>query len=188
MRLNAFLCLLLLIVASTASITKAGDISQSSPISSMLNPQAALNFEQLSATRDRPLFTSSRKAPQIAPPPPPIIAVAAPVAEPPPPPQILLAGVIVDRQGPRAMLRADPTAKIIAVRLGDDVSGWKVTDIEPQRMTLSLDDRAIDVSLFQSKDHPGGQPRHITHTAQQDRVFEINSAGVLRSHRINHPH
>jgi len=186
MRLVAFY-LFILAAVLTGSAIKAEETSQIKvSTSSMLNPQAAISFEELSATHEHPLFTPSRKAPVVIPPPPPI-AMEPPPAEPPAPPVIALSGVIVDENGPRAMLRTETAGKILPVRLGDDVSGWKVTAIDRQHITLALDERSMSVALFEPKDQTGSVQRH-THTAQEDRVFEVNSAGVLRSHRIHHTH
>jgi len=186
MRLFTFLYLVFGAACMPSAVSAEEALPSSQVPAAMLNP-AAFSFDQLAATRDRPLFTPTRKPPEVAP--PPVVAIEAPVAEPSPPspPQVYLAGVIVDENGPRAMLRTDAT-KVTPVRIGDEVSGWMVTMIGRQQLTLSLDDHSLIVSLFQSKDQTAILHRHASHTAQDDRVFEVNGAGVLRSHRIKHPH
>jgi len=184
--LVGLLCLVALLVLP-AHVKADDGLRMNKSSAPLQNPNAALSLEQLSATRERPLFTPSRKPPEIEPPPP--VYVAAPPAEepPPPPPRVLLAGVIVDENGPRAMLRTEAT-KIISVRIGDDVSGWKVTGIESRQITLSLDERSFVIALFQ----PGGPAealqRHASQTAQDDRSFTVNNAGVTQARHAKHPH
>jgi hypothetical protein len=141
------------------------------------NPAAVASLDRLAITRERPLFRPDRR-PLAA---PPKLAEAPPPPAPPAaPPQVSLSGVVVDEKGPRALLRSDPSGKIAPARLGDDIGGWRITEIEDQYMVMSLDDRTVRVSLF-AGDH-GGRKVAIVH--QSDRVFEVNAAGILRSHRV----
>jgi general secretion pathway protein N len=102
----------------------------------------AQSLDGLSATRDRPLFSPDRRPPAPPPPPPP-----APEAAPPAPPDVTLLGIVVDRERARAIVRSG-TAKIERVQIGDDISGWKVSQIEGRRLLLSLDDRLATFTLF----------------------------------------
>jgi hypothetical protein len=147
------------------------------------NPLAVHSLADLSATRDRPLFSPTRR-----PPPPPAVAAAEPPPPPAPPPSILFSGVIMDTKGALAIVRPSASARPIYVHVGDAVAGWKVGQIERRTMTLSLDGRTATFTLF-DHDKPAEQqqqvsqaPRH--HTA---RVLEVNAAGVLRSHRVETP-
>jgi hypothetical protein len=101
---------------------------------------AAQPLERLSATRDRPLLSPTRR-----PPAPPPIAVAAP---PPPPPAVTLLGVVMDGEDARAIIRTDVAARVMRVRIGDDVGGWKVGQIEAQRLVLLRDDRTATFTIF----------------------------------------
>jgi hypothetical protein len=49
--------------------------------------------------------------------------------------------------GSRAMVRANGD-KIVGVRIGDDIGGWKVTRIERRQIELSLADRAVSFAMF----------------------------------------
>jgi general secretion pathway protein N len=174
-------CMILAAMFAGLSSTHAEDAAVQTPVApqALANPVAATSFEQLSATREKPLFTPDRHLPVKL----PVVTQAAPPPPPPAaPPQVSLLGVVVDANGPRAVIRSDPAGKNVPVRLGDDVAGWRVTEIEGQRLVISLDDRSFAVKLFGS-DH-GGQPVPIVHP--QDRVLEVNAAGVLRAHRIHH--
>jgi hypothetical protein len=108
------------------------------------NPVAAQSLERLSATRERPLFSPTRRPP--APPPAPV-AISRPAPVPPPPPNVALFGIVTDAQGPFAMVRIG-AGKILRLRPGDDVAGWRVGAIEPRRLTLSNGARSASFDLF----------------------------------------
>jgi hypothetical protein len=109
------------------------------------SPLAAQPLDRLSATRERPLFSPTRR-PQ---PPPPVVA-AAPEPPPPPapPPNVALFGIVMDGDEARAVVRAGPAEKIMRVGIGDDVGGWKVAQIEGRRLVLSLDGRIATFMMF----------------------------------------
>jgi type II secretory pathway component PulC len=108
------------------------------------NPIAAQSLDHLSATLDRPLFSPSRTPP--APPPPPRVA-DAPVPTPPsPPPNLVLYGVVLDGETARAVVRANN--KTLRAQIGDDIDGWKVSQIEGRKVVLSLDGRLATFTLF----------------------------------------
>jgi hypothetical protein len=136
-------------------VTGANAQSQDQPTAILGNPLQALSLDRLSATRDRPLFSSDRRRP--APPPPPVERAPEPPAAPP---DVTLLGIVVDGERARAIVRLG-TAKIERVQIGDDISGWKISQIEGRRMLLSLDDRSATVTLFSRKaaDKPRDQPQ-----------------------------
>jgi hypothetical protein len=107
-----------------------------------VSPLAAQPLERLSNTRDRPLFSPTRRPP----PPPPVVAVAPP--PPPPPPDVALLGVVMDGEDARAVVRAGPAAKILRVGIGDDIGGWKVGQIEARQLVLLLDGRTATFTMF----------------------------------------
>lgn len=110
----------------------------------LANPIASRPLESLSATRDRPLFAPSRR-----PPPAPAASVVRAVeATPIPPPSVVLLGIVTEADEARAMVRTDASGKVVRARLGDEIGGWKVTQIEPRRLVLSIDDRSVSFSLF----------------------------------------
>jgi general secretion pathway protein N len=150
--LPAFACACALLAAGGITSGSAGEEDPSAAAAAAAariaaNPVAGELLENLSATRERPLFAATRRAP--APPPAPVVVQAAPPA-PPPPPSITLYGIVSDAEGTRAMLRTGTADKALRVRVGDSVEGWKVSEIEGRRLVLSLEDRSVAFTLFDS--------------------------------------
>jgi hypothetical protein len=107
-----------------------------------VSPLAAQPLERMSNTRDRPLFSPTRRPPA----PPPGVAVAPP--PPLPPPDVALLGVVMDGEDARAVVRAGPAEKILRVGIGDDIGGWKVGQIEARQLVLLLDGRTATFTMF----------------------------------------
>jgi hypothetical protein len=126
------------------------------------SPLAAQPLDRLSATRERPVFSPTRRPP---PPRPPVVAAPGP---PPPPPDVALFGIVMDGDEAHAVVRAGPTAKIMNVRVGDDIGGWKVAQIGGRRLILSLDDRIATFMMFAGNSATGA-PRTNQETQSADR-------------------
>jgi general secretion pathway protein N len=173
----AALAALLRLTSAHGEEAKQADRSSSAALK---NPLAVHSFGELTATRDRPLFSPTRR-----PPPPPASAEAEGPPPPAPPPAVLFSGVIMDTKGALAILRADASARATYVRVGDVVSGWKVGQIERRKLTLSLDGRSATFTLFDHDKSPVQQQQSAeVPRPQTARVLEVNAAGVLRSHRV----
>ena len=96
------------------------------------NPLWAIPMSKLSATRDRPLFTPSRR------PPPPTISAAP---EPPPPtmvkpvipesPSFKLVGTIIGEDNRIGIFMSETSKTTIRIREGEDDSGWTLRSIDP---------------------------------------------------------
>jgi hypothetical protein len=112
-----------------------------------LNPMAQQSLSHLSETRERPLFAQSRHKPM---PPPSPVRIAAPPHPPPMPPKVDLLGIVKTNQDMRAVLRMGSAEKVLHLRLGDVIGGWKVTEIAARHITLSLDDRTTSIALFEN--------------------------------------
>lgn len=111
------------------------------------NPLAIQSLEQMSATHNRPLFSSTRRPPPVAAAPP----AQEPEAPPPPqPPAVTLFGTVSDAQGRQAIVLA-PTDNIVRVRIGDEIEGWKVAAIEARQVVLSLADRSATFAMFKAR-------------------------------------
>ena len=119
------------------------------PATAAVSPLAARPLDGFSVTRDRPLFSPTRRPP--APPPPPPAAAAAPTP-PPPPPDVVLLGVVVDGEDAHAVVRTSADTKIRRLRIGDEIGGWKVGQIEARKLVLLLKDRTATFAMFSGKD------------------------------------
>jgi hypothetical protein len=133
----------------------AGD--PSSPQSSTVrdNPLAAWALKLLSDTRDRPLFSPSRRPP---PAPLPVAQLVAPEPEMPPPSIVLLA-IVRDGGLAQAVVRTAEADNAIRARVGDEIAGWRVTQIETRRLMLSSGDRSVSFALFAGMDRKGAASR-----------------------------
>jgi hypothetical protein len=149
--------------------------TQDSPAAAPSNPVAAQSLDQLSAILDRPLFSPTRRPPAPPPAPAPIVHAAEPPAPPPPPPNLVLFGVVMDGEGARAIVRAGADKKLVRAQIGDEIDGWKVSQIEGRKVVLSLDGRFATFTLF-SDDRgksesagasaPAGEPKNLQRQSQ----------------------
>jgi hypothetical protein len=64
----------------------------------------------------------------------------------------------MDGDEARAVVRAGPAEKIMRVRIGDDIGGWKVAQIEGRRLVLSLNGRIATFMMF-AGNSTNGVPR-----------------------------
>jgi general secretion pathway protein N len=102
------------------------------------NPLWRLPLKQLSATRERPIFSPSRR------PPPPAPAYVVPVAlkQPAKPreperPTIALAGTIIGTDGYRgAVFRDTSSQDVLRLRVGENYHGWVLLLITPREARL----------------------------------------------------
>jgi hypothetical protein len=122
---------------AAAPVAQAQIHSVTPPVS----PLAAQPLDRFSATRDRPLFSPTRR-----PPAPPVIVAAPP--PPPPPPNVALLGVVMDGEQAHAVVRTGPTEKVLRVSIGDDIGGWKVGQIEQRKLVLLLNGRTATFTMF----------------------------------------
>jgi len=129
-------------------------LGQSPEQPTITNPLEVQPLDRLSSTRDRPLFSPTRRP---TPPPPPPPPEQPPVAVAPQPPNLTLVGIVVDDEGARALIRSSAT-KADRVQIGDDIGGWKVAQIDGRRMVLALDGRFATFTLF-SNDNVQQPPR-----------------------------
>jgi general secretion pathway protein N len=121
-------------------------VAQDQPAALPVNPVAAQALDKLSTTLDHPLFSPTRRPP--APPPPPVAQAPPPPPPPPPPPNLVLFGVVMDGEGARAVVRTGADRKLLRAQIGDDIEGWKVSQIEGRKVVLSLDGRFVTFTLF----------------------------------------
>ena len=156
------------------SVAAAATADEQKP-TGLANPVAAQSLNQLSSTLDRPLFSPTRHPP--APPPPPVVPVAAPPPPPPPPPppNLVLYGVVIDGEGARAVVRSGADKKLLRAQIGDDIEGWKVSQIEGRKVVLSLEGRFATFTLFsddREKREAAGAPAPVGAPQNSDRQIQ----------------
>ena len=113
------------------------------------NPLWAIPLDNLRATRERPLFSASRR-----PPAPPVVA-AAPVEAPPPPPppsepekpQLALVGVVHGAAEDIGIFVNQMDQSVIRLRVGQDDHGWVVRAADLRAMTLQKDSQQVKLEL-----------------------------------------
>lgn len=154
-------------------------------------PLTSQPLESLSATRERPLFSPTRRPP---PPPPAIVQGPPPPPPPPPPPDVALFGIVMDGENTRAIIRAGPAAKVTRVGIGDDVGGWKVAQIEGRKLVLMLDGRLATFLMFTNKNASSARTDSAlqatdnkTQDATPQQPPNPQAAGAPPPHRERHP-
>ena len=118
--------------------------AQNSDGVTLSNPLAAQSMERLSAIVDRPLFSPSRRRA----PTPPLAQDPEPRVPPPPPPSLILSGVVMDGESARVVVLVGAEKRILRARIGDEIGGWTVSQIEGRKLVLSLDGRFATFTLF----------------------------------------
>jgi general secretion pathway protein N len=164
----AFFCLL---HWPGAIIASAGELESSAE--TLANPVAAQSLDQLSATLDRPLFSPTRRRPA----PSPVTQAVAPSApQQQPPPTLTLFGVAMDSEQARALIRTDRDKKMLRARIGDDIDGWKISQIEGQKVVLSLGERFVTLTLFDNDRMKAEAASKLPAETQQNAIYGGNRA------------
>jgi hypothetical protein len=112
------------------------------------NAVLAVPLSKLSVTRERPIFSPSRR-----PPPPPIVAavIAKPVerakpAEPENPPLILV-GTVVGEDSGIAVLVEQSTENVVKLRVNESHQGWTLQSIKGREVTFQKDRKSSILAL-----------------------------------------
>jgi hypothetical protein len=114
------------------------------------NPLWEIPLASLSNTRERPIFSPSRR------PPPPAVAATPPASEPPPPkppraerPQFALVGTVGGDDESFGIFVDQTTKVALRLRIGDDYQGWKLRSVQGREVTLERDKQTTILSLPQ---------------------------------------
>jgi hypothetical protein len=124
------------------------------------NPLWAVPLSQLPVTRDRPIFSPSRR------PPPAAIAAEPVLVKPPPrkkevePPQLSLVGTIASGDEGFGIFLDQSTKAGLRLKLGEDHQGWKLRAIRGPEVTMEKDEHEAVLALPQPG---GGQPTGEVH-------------------------
>jgi len=114
------------------------------------NPLWAIPLKSLSATRERPIFLPSRRAPA------PAVAAAyvePPKTAPPPPepdrPALRLVGVVTGTADGFAVFISDTTRDIIRLKTGEGHEGWILRSVKAREAVLEKNRRSAVIELPQ---------------------------------------
>lgn len=122
-----------------------------------------LSLDALSATRLRPLFSTTRR-----PPPAPEAMGARAVSAAPParpqPPDMVLTAVVIGTDVRMAVFKRPSEAKTQAVVAGGNIDGWTLTTIEPRQVVLQRDAEVVSLGLVKS---PGKAPATVVPAKQR---------------------
>ncbi len=117
------------------------------------NPLWSIPLSALSATRERPLFSPTRR-PSV----PPAVAVAAVAPRQQQPPQpaepeplhLVLVGTIVSESGSVGIFTEGANAATFRMQEGETRKGWRVSSIANREVTLTKGDRTTVVPLVKT--------------------------------------
>src|ERR1051326_4815127 len=125
-----------LMVPTASSNPPSTSLGNTEPLQFTMPPTAA--FAEIAA---RPVFNPSRR-----PIPPPVAPTAAPVAQPAPPPppppppiNLTLVGIMAGLEDRFALVRLGGAPTINTIFEGQDIGGWRVYLILPDRILLRTD-------------------------------------------------
>jgi hypothetical protein len=136
-------------VAPPVAATAAPASGEAAPTSA--NPLWAIPLSALTATRDRPLFSASRR------PPPPAVAPVAVVPAPPPPPppaepekpNLVLVGTIVGDANSFGIFIDQTSRTALRLKLGEQHEGWTLRSVQKREAMLVKDQQIAVVAMPQ---------------------------------------
>jgi hypothetical protein len=131
------------------------------------NPLWAIALETLSITRERPIFSSSRRPPL-----PAVVPVPEVKAPPPPPesppaerPQLSLVGTIASSDQSFGIFLDQATKSPLRLKVGEDFQGWKLLSILGREAILERDRETTILRLPQPDAEADGPVRVQAGTA-----------------------
>jgi hypothetical protein len=114
------------------------------------NPLWAIPLATLSNTRERPIFSPSRRPPIQTP-----VAIAKPAAPPPPPPPrverppLSLVGTVAGDSESFGLFVDRGTSTALRLKLGEDYQGWRLRNVRGRDVALERDQQTVVLSLPQ---------------------------------------
>lgn len=134
------------------------------------NPLWGIPLKALSNTRDRPVFSPSRR------PPPAIVAEPAeskPLPPPPPrkaeiePPPLSLVGTIAGGDESFGIFLDQSTKAALRLKIGDDFQGWRLRTISGREVTMEKDEQGALLTLPRPGSEDSGDIRLIPISAEK---------------------
>jgi len=137
-------------VTPPAAATVAAPPS-SEPAPTSANPLWAIPLSALTATRDRPLFSASRR-----PPAPAVVPVAVAPAPPPPPPpaepekpNLILVGTILGDANSFGIFIDQTSRTALRLKLGEQHEGWTLRSVQKREAMLIKDQQIAVIEMPQ---------------------------------------
>ena len=129
--------------AASALVVAAGLLCRA--VGALAAP-APKSLEDLQATRQRPLFSPTRRPPPVVP--APEVHVAVPQAPPPaPPPDLEVSGVIVGPDARSVIVHHAQDTTPTYLSVGSQIDGWTVSAIRSREVVLQHDTRSVTIGL-----------------------------------------
>ena len=131
------------------------------------NPLWGIPLKALSNTRDRPVFSPSRR------PPPAVVAEPAESKPPPPrraeiePPPLSLVGTIAGGDESFGIFLDQSTKAALRLKIGDDFQGWKLRTISGREVTMVKDEQGALLTLPRPGSEDSGDIRLIPISAEK---------------------
>lgn len=125
------------------------------------NPLWAIPLSVLSGTRERPIFSVSRRPPPqavTALPAPEPVKVPPPQPAPPEVPRLVLVGAVGNGDAGIAVFVDQSTRGIIRLKIGEAHSGWVLRKVRGRETTLEKDKATVLLALPQPRDAQGVLP------------------------------
>lgn len=124
------------------------------------NPLWAIPLGALTATRDRPLFTPTRRPPPPVMPNAPVAVMPASPDAPSPAPEVrvalILIGTVANATDGMALFTDPNTREVVRLRLGDVVAGWTLDAVRNREVTFRKGD--LDDTLTMAADPASATP------------------------------
>jgi general secretion pathway protein N len=133
----------LLLFSTSAALSADAPAQVKGPDGKLSNPLAAQSIERLSAIVDRPLFSPNRRGV-----PTPPVNRAPETGTSPPPPNLVFSGAVLDGTSAHVVVLVGAERRALRAQIGDEIGGWKVSEISGRTLVLSRDGRFATFSLF----------------------------------------
>jgi general secretion pathway protein N len=137
------------------------------------NPLWAMPLKQFSITRERPIFSPSRRPPAPA----STVTVAKVIAPPKPKepeqPRLSLVGTIISDEDSFGIFVDQATKAVLRLRVGEDFQGWKLQGVKGREVTFQKNQQSFVVALPQ----PGLSQPSVTvreEAAVDNRLVPVN--------------
>jgi hypothetical protein len=131
------------VVSTLQASTPSAERTQSA------NPLWGIPLTALSGTRDRPIFSPSRRPPAPAVAPAAALKVAAPKPKEPETPQLNLVGTIASGDEGFGIFLDQSTKAPLRLKVGEDFQGWKLRSVQGRQATVEKDQEVFTLELPQ---------------------------------------